>query len=136
MKAVVIGSFRKFYKEVVQAREEFEAAGVEVLSPPKSAVLDPREDYVVLASDPKKASIRDIEDTVLDKIPKSDFVFLVNPDGYVGKTASFEIGVAVAKNIPVFAQKIPDDVLVKQYVLEAGTPKRIFDIMKKARSRR
>ncbi|MFH0714594.1 MAG: hypothetical protein V1847_02365 [Candidatus Diapherotrites archaeon] len=133
VKCVIIGSFHHFYQEVVYAREDFEALGVEVLSPEKSHVLDPKEDFIILGSDPEKFSIREIEDVVLDKIPKSDFVYLVNPDGYTGKTASFEIGAAVAGQVPVFAKSVPDDVLIKQYILEVGTPEQIFEIMKKAR---
>jgi nucleoside 2-deoxyribosyltransferase len=39
----------------------------------------------------------------LEKIDKADVVYVVNPDGYVGKGVSVDIGYAYARNKPIYA---------------------------------
>ena len=39
----------------------------------------------------------------LEKIDQADVVYIVNPDGYVGKSVSVNIGYAYARNKPIYA---------------------------------
>ena len=40
----------------------------------------------------------------------ADFVWLYAPDGYVGRSASMELGYAHALGLRVFARRLPEDV--------------------------
>jgi hypothetical protein len=41
---------------------------------------------------------------------------LVCPDGYVGQSASMEVGFAAAVGVPIFASQAPSDLTLRQYV--------------------
>jgi hypothetical protein len=45
----------------------------------------------------------------LEKIDRADIVYIVNPDGYVGKSVSIDIGYAYARNRPIYAMCPVDD---------------------------
>lgn len=45
----------------------------------------------------------------LEKIGKSDVVYVVNPGGYVGKSICVDIGYAFAKNKPIYVMHSMDD---------------------------
>jgi len=45
----------------------------------------------------------------LEKIDSADVVYVVNPDGYVGKSVSVDIGYAYARNKPIYAMHQIDD---------------------------
>nr|MDO8100501.1 nucleotide pyrophosphohydrolase [Candidatus Njordarchaeota archaeon] len=45
----------------------------------------------------------------LEKIDRADVVYVVNPDGYVGKSVSIDIGYAYAKNKPIYVMHSVDD---------------------------
>jgi len=50
------------------------------------------------------------------RVRASAFVWLVCPGGYVGTSASLEIGVAIAANVPVFSTTRPQDLTLRHYV--------------------
>ena len=114
IKAVVSGSFSKFKPEIDRKIEELEDHGVTVLAPDKGWVYIPKP-YLLKLDDKfrplpseTEMSPKQIEDEYLHVLSKSDFVYLVNPHGYVGNTASMEIGVAIALGIPVYSQEEVD----------------------------
>lgn len=45
----------------------------------------------------------------LDKIDKADIVYVVDPNGYVGKSVSADIGYAYARNKPIYVMTQIDD---------------------------
>jgi hypothetical protein len=49
-------------------------------------------------------------------IRASSLLWLVNPDRYVGTSASLEIGYAVAAGTPVYSTDLPNDATLQQYV--------------------
>ena len=53
MKITVIGSFRKYYKEICNLINEFEKRGIQVMSPQKSFIIDNIDGFVILNSDEK-----------------------------------------------------------------------------------
>nr|MBP7766894.1 hypothetical protein [Candidatus Saccharibacteria bacterium] len=64
----------------------------------------------------KDDSINDIEERVLESIRRSDFVWLFAPEGYVGVSASFEIGFAYSLGIPVFTDSELNDEMLKTMI--------------------
>ena len=122
MKCAISGSFKKFYAEICQAYEIFEQNGISVLSPRKSTVVNPAEEFVILASDGVDASIKQIEDRHLEAISESDFLYLVNPRGYVGSSAAFEMGYAIDRNKRVYSLCKIEDMMLREYVTMVWTP--------------
>ncbi len=94
---------------------ELAARGVRVLSPAHPKVVDNIGEFLFVASD-RVRSIRLVQDRHLDSIEASDFLWLVCPGGYVGQSASMELGFAVANNVPVFSTDFPSDLTLRQYV--------------------
>lgn len=105
----VIGSFRKHYPEVVAAVNALKAAGVAVSSPPVSRITNQGEPYVRFAVDSPQVSDKDIQLATMQKILDADFVYVVAPRGYIGRTTCYELGRAQQKGIPVYFSEVPLD---------------------------
>jgi hypothetical protein len=89
--------------------------GVQVLSPADPRVVDAFGDFLFVASD-RLRNIRLVQQRHLMAIDASDFLWLVCPDGYVGLSASMEIGCAVTQGKPIFSTTAPTDLTLRQYV--------------------
>jgi len=76
MKAAISGSFRKFYKEICAAYDIFEQNGITVLSPKKSRIINPDDEFVILETDPKGIKMKQLENKHLGAIADSDFLYL------------------------------------------------------------
>jgi len=125
MKATIIGSFRKFYDQICLTYQIFEKNGIDVLSPRKSSIIDPSVDFVILKSDPKDWKEKQIQDRVLEKIVESDFVYIVNPSGYIGPTVYFEMGFAISQNIQLYSLKPAAQDLFRQYIHGVFSPEEL-----------
>ena len=113
--ATVSGSFHRHLAAIQTAVDELAALGVRVLSPRDPRVVDARGDFLFVASD-RVRSVLLVEDRHLECIKASDFLWLINPDGYVGQSAALELGFAVANAVPIFSVDIPYDLTIRQYV--------------------
>lgn len=114
----IIGSFRKHYNKILELSREFETIGIKVLTPKLSKIVNPDEDFVLLESDccnGQYPSISHIEDQVLSAILDADFVYVCNPDGYIGLSTSFEIGYALSRGISIYSLEAPQDTMLSQY---------------------
>lgn len=112
LSCVVSGSF-KFKPEIDRAIEELEDYGVKVWEPEKGWLPLPEsrrllrvgdEGYRPLPSE-KGLDSKQIEDRFLAGLRKSDFMYIVAPEGYAGIMVNFEIGGAMALLTPVFASE-------------------------------
>lgn len=103
------------------AVELLEESGALVLSPADPRVVDSFGDFVFVSSDLRR-SIKGVQNRHLEAIAHSDFLWLTCPDGYVGPSASMEVGYAIASGIPVYADSAPSDWTLRQYVTPVGTP--------------
>jgi hypothetical protein len=115
MIATVSGSFHRHMHEIERAVHALACLGVRVVSPSDPRVVDARGEFLFVASDQVR-SVRLVQDRHLDSISASDFLWLVCPDGYVGQSASMEVGFAVAKKVPIFSTAAPNDLTLRQYV--------------------
>lgn len=111
----VSGSFHRHMTAIERAVFEFKGLGLHVLSPANPIVVDHVGEFLFVASD-RVRSVRLVQDRHLDCIQASDFLWLVCPDGYVGQSASMEVGFAVANDVPVLSTHSPADLTLKQYV--------------------
>ncbi len=114
LKATVSGSFHRHMHKISQAVIELRELGVRVFSPADPRVVDHFEDFLFVASDIVR-SIRLVQDRHLESIRASNFLWLVAPDGYVGQSASMELGFAIANSVPIFSSSKPSDLTIQQY---------------------
>ena len=124
--ATVSGSFRQHMSAVQAAVYELTDRGVIVLSPADPRVVDQFGDFVFVASD-RNRSIGLVEDRHLSAIAASDFLWLVNPDGYIGTSAALEVGYATALEIPIFSLEAPVDLTFRRYVTVAASLSQAVD---------
>lgn len=110
----LIGSFRRDKKKLEEIHTSL-SEKFTVLSPESVDFSSEHNGFVKTDRETNK-SIQDIEVTHLEAIRKSDMVILHAPEGYVGNSASLEIGYAVALGIPVFADEIPSDVTIASMI--------------------
>jgi ADP-ribose pyrophosphatase YjhB (NUDIX family) len=108
----LVGSFRRHYPEVLRAAAIFTAAGIMVKSPPISRIIDPVRDYVRFESDPPQDSDFDLQAATLEKIFSSDFVYVVNPGGYMGTMTAYELGRVVERGMAVYYAQPPEGFLI------------------------
>jgi hypothetical protein len=110
LKTTICGSFRRHLGAVGEAMKEFADRRVEVLSPQGVAVVGEEGGFLFLASD-QSDDIGRIEDRHLACIARSDFVWLVAPDGYVGPTTALEIGFAAGSGVPIYCAHAPSELI-------------------------
>ena len=115
LSATVSGSFHRHMEAITRAVHDLAALSVRVLSPADPRIVAFQGEFLFVASDPIR-SVRLVQDRHLDSIRAANFVWLVCPDGYVGQSASMEIGYAVREGVPVFATTAPTDLTLRQYV--------------------
>ena len=132
--ATVSGSFHRHMDVITRAVYELATLSVRVLSPSDPRVVAQQGEFLFVASDPVR-SVRLVQDRHLESIRAANFLWLVCPDGYVGQSASMEIGFAAGAGVPIFATHPPSDLTLREYVsvvrtlpeavrLVAGRPQR------------
>jgi NTP pyrophosphatase (non-canonical NTP hydrolase) len=118
---VVCGSFRRNVDELKADLAELMLHGCRILSP-KDAEFVAEVDGFVFAEHELGRRPADIERDHVDAIRSCDFVWLHSPDGYVGPSAAFELGVAATAGIPVFGRLVPEDVALREWIVVADSP--------------
>lgn len=116
---VIIGSFRKFYPDILSMVKSLNGLRIAVLSPKKSKIIDPSQEFVVLESDTESTElpcVHYIETKVLEHIRKCDFVYLYNPQGYVGLSTAFEVGFAYASGKMIISTHPVSDITIAEFV--------------------
>lgn len=68
----------------------------------------------------------------LKKIDRSDVVYIVNPEGYIGKSVSVDIGYAYAKNKSIYALHTIDDPSVMGLIDDTLSSKALINLLKEA----
>ncbi len=115
----VSASFRRFLREVQLVMEELFDEGAVVLSPTRPTPYAEIEGgFLLLEGDRSyfNPSVRNVEDRHLMCIARSDFLWVVCPDGYIGNSTAMEIGAAVAADIPIYSLRLPRPLYIAAYV--------------------
>lgn len=113
MRVVLCGSFRKDHEGLLRAYRELIDTNCQVLSPHS---LDFNDDAFARDDGTLDMPARLLEDYHLMSIRQADFVWLHAPEGYIGLSAAFEIGYALAHHTPVFSRHLPNDPNLSNYV--------------------
>ncbi len=125
---VISGSFRKHYEPIRKLINEFQELGCQVLSPKESRIVNPGADFIFLETDQERDP-RKVEERHLFAIAKADCLFICNPEGYMGQSATLEMGYALGQHKPVFVLEEMPDTVVNLFVRRA-TPKEVVDIIR------
>src|SRR6266851_1855021 len=115
LKAAVSGSFHRHMAAIGAAVKELTSHSIRVLSPADPRIVAAQGEFLFVASD-RVRSVRLVQDRHLESIRAANFLWLVCPDGYVGQSASLEVGFAAAVGVPIFATHAPGDLTLREYV--------------------
>ncbi len=133
MKTVyIIGSF-KFYKDMLDLQKKLTSEGVRCAIPQPSKYRDPNDPSKFLPSireQPKENLVKDAyESTVrcFKNIDESDIIYVINKQGYIGKSTLLDIGYTFAKKKPTYALETVDDLAV-QSLIKVVSPDRLVEI--------
>lgn len=121
LSVVICGSFRKHLDGINAVGKAFGEVGIEVLSPKLSNVINPGHEFALLESDDTHDP-KILEQRHLDAITKADAIYCYNPEGYLGLSATLELGWALALGKPVFAKEVAQDFTLKLFCAEVATP--------------
>jgi hypothetical protein len=133
LEATVSGSFHRHMPAIYAAVCELRELGVKVLSPSDPRIVDHIGEFLFVASD-KLRSIKLVEDRHLECIRKSNFLWVVCPDGYTGPSTSGEILAAAVLGKPVYSDAPALDITIGQYVRRVPNfCTAINDVMDRAR---
>ena len=88
----IIGSFRKYYNEILIARKIFEDSGIQVLSPKGTEKITDDIPFVRFESDNPIYDDCTIQSITLGRLFRSSAVYIFIPNGYLGRTTAYEIG--------------------------------------------
>lgn len=112
LSVAIIGSFRQHYAEVLVAWSVFDAAGWTITSPRRSAIIDEGVEFVRFESDPPDWDDGMVQMIAMHRIMRSDFTYVVAPDGYIGRTTCYELGRLLQADRPVYFSERPHDLPV------------------------
>lgn len=108
----IIGSYRRHYRKIGLLRDELTSAGVEVTSPLPSAIAVDGVPFVRLAADHPRYSDDQVQTRALHRILRADMVYVVAPNGYVGRTTCYELGRIIQAGHALYFSSLPRDLPV------------------------
>ena len=109
----IIGSFKQHYENVCQAWRALTDLGIEVTSPKGTPIIEPGIPFVRFVSDDSKWDDPMVQTVALHRILRADFVFVVAPSGYVGRTTCYEIGRIIQSLRPLYFSEHPVDLPIQ-----------------------
>jgi ADP-ribose pyrophosphatase YjhB (NUDIX family) len=99
-RCVIHGSFSKHFDEINKTRRIFEEAGIEVLAPKPGSLTSATDSFGLFedeqGQDPRLVELKYLHN--LKILGPNGFSYFVDPEGYIGKSASYELGIAQLTN--------------------------------------
>jgi len=109
MQIAIIGSFKQHFDTVRSSVTAFEDAGIEVTTPQGSEIEKDGSAFVRFATDPPHWDEPTVQTIALHRILRADVVYVVAPEGYVGRTTCYEIGRVLQADRPIYFSDHPAD---------------------------
>jgi len=110
-RCVLHGSFGKHFDEIRRVHKLFTDAGIEVLAPKAGELVSDDNGFALFEDeagmDPRMVELIYLHN--LKRLGKDGFSFFINPDGYIGKSAAYELGIAQLVNVRCFFTHKLDD---------------------------
>lgn len=119
----IIGSFKRHNDAVQRVCAVLREAGVTVTSPRGADIVKPGIDFVRFSTDATDLTDTAIQSLALHRIFVANLVYVVAPDGYVGKTTCYEIGRVLQRKQPIYFSASPIDLplhVPTSFVLQAA----------------
>ena len=139
-RCVIHGSFRKHFDLIQRAYQLFTEAGIEVLAPKQSEIVSINNGFTLFEGeenmDQRLVELMYLHN--LKRLSENGLSYFINPEGYIGKSASYELGIAQLSNTrcfyyseledhPAYVHKnaiwSPEDLVA--YILEKNTLKTV-----------
>lgn len=105
----IIGSFKQHNSAVKDACRIFRDAGVFVTSPLGVEIIKEGIPFVRFTTDNADSSDPEVQVLALHRIFRAQFVYVVAPSGYVGRTTCYEIGRVLQARRPIYFSARPND---------------------------
>jgi len=118
---VLSGSFRRDVEGLRLIHQELQDLGCVVLSPRHVQPATELDGFVFMKGEEGETPTR-IELRHLDAIEKAAFMWLHAPEGYVGLSASLEVGFAHAQGVPVFSRDSVQDPTLSCFIKHVDSP--------------
>ncbi len=135
-RAILHGSFGNHFEEIRNTAKIFSDGGVKILAPRSLEITAIKGSFLLLEDeenlDPRYVELQYLQN--LQKLGPYGFSYFVNPNGYIGKSAAFELGIALATNVPCYFSHKPKDLPVyvpNEYII---SPKELVEIIISNRS--
>jgi hypothetical protein len=129
----IAGSYRKHLDRILACKHEFEQRGAMILRPHTDVVASESDEMVRLEGDPHEARL--VHFAQLDAIRRSDVLYVVNPGGYVGASATGEVGYARACGILVVTMEPAFEDWVASMAADVGDSERAIATWHKQQAR-
>jgi nucleoside 2-deoxyribosyltransferase len=133
-KVCLCGSFR-FFNKMLEIEEFFIKKGIVCYMPRPFNFRDQKQpcyfegDWGSLTYEEKLIASEKAEKKYLQKIEQGDFLFVINPAGYVGPSVLFEIGYAIAKGKEVYSLEPIQDYCIMGLVEKTITPEALAKLL-------
>jgi hypothetical protein len=124
-RVAIIGSFKQHYEEVCAARSVFIAADFTVSSPLGAEILEEGIPFVRFSTDDSRLDDATVQTVALHRILGAHFVYVVAPNGYVGRTTCYEIGRALQAGTPIIFSEPPADLPLRVPIDRILSPKQV-----------
>lgn len=118
-KVTISGSFRKHLKNILALKNYFERLEIKVLSPRFKDISSIKKGFVIFKEE-KNYSPFELENYHLRSIIDSDALIVCDPEGYVGVSATFEIGFASALKKRIIFTEEPKEFILRLIPAEYG----------------
>jgi ADP-ribose pyrophosphatase YjhB (NUDIX family) len=110
-RCVLHGSFGRHFNEIQTVHKLFTDAGIEVLAPKPGELVSKNNGFALFEDegdgDPRLIELLYLHN--LQRLGKTGFSYFINPQGYIGKSAAYELGVAQLANVRCFFTNKLDD---------------------------
>lgn len=103
-RCILHGSFSKHFTDIQKVHQLFADAGIQVLAPKTGELVTNQQGFGLfedeINQDPRSVELLYLHN--LKKLGEYGFSYFINPDGYIGKSASYELGIAQLTNTRTF----------------------------------
>ncbi len=125
----IIGSFRQFYEQVLDAWQKISASGIAITSPLGSRIITAGVPFVRFESDDEALDDAMVQTLALHRILRADLVYVVAPFGYVGRTTCYEIGRILQAGKSIYFSEFPKDLPVRVSPDRVTTPTQLINLV-------
>lgn len=102
-------------------------AGSRLLPPKGDPIIKDGIPFVRFTSDSQEYDDPAVQTLALHRILTADLVYVVAPDGYVGRTTCYEIGRVIQAGHPIYFSAQPSDLPLRVPIEHIKSPRELVD---------